>query len=126
MEFVMKKFFTLITFTIAIIPAIHGMDTNLPADIQKKYNNLAALIQNADVEGFKSAFNALALPAEHIAALQHTMLETKATVARELETMGDNNKNWTKIAKGLLATFSGAVAGVSGIGCLAFCSIFQP
>jgi len=110
----MKKFFTLITLTSALIPAIHGMDASLPADVQKKYDNLITHIQNADIEAFKPEFDAITLPAENIVILQYTVLATKEAVAKKLNAMGDNNKSWSKIAKGGLATIGGAIAGISG------------
>lgn len=110
----MKKFFTLLAITSAIIPVIHGMEANLPADVQKKYDNLTVLIQSADIEAFKPAFDELTLPTENIAALRQVVAETKTAVAKELEAMGDKNKNWSKIAKGGLASVAGAIAGISG------------
>lgn len=109
----MKKLFTLIALTSAIIPALHGMDTNLPVDVQKKYDHLTVLIQNADIDAFKSAFDALTLPAENIAALRQTIAETKTTITNELNAMGDKTKNWSKIVKGGLASIGGLWAGVS-------------
>jgi len=103
----MKKLFTLIAITSAIIPAIHGMDTALPTEVQKKYDNLTVLIQNADVDAFKTAFDTLTLPAENIAALRQTVVETKTTVANELEAMGDKTKSWSKIIKSGLASIYG-------------------
>jgi len=87
----MKKFLTLITLTGALVPAIQSMDTNLPADVQKQYNNLITLIQNANVQAFKPAFDAVTLPTESIASLRQTVAETKTTVTKELEVLGDKN-----------------------------------
>ncbi len=113
-----KSLITAITFTLACTSAMHGMDTSLSADMQKKYNNLTVLIQNADAEAFKPAFDALTLPAEHIAALEQTVLETKTAVTKEIEAMGNKNKNWSKIIKGGLGSWcglSGAVLAFAGI-----------
>jgi len=112
----MKKFFTLIAFTCAFIPAIQGMANSLPADVQKKYDHLVALINNADVEAFKPAFDTENLPTESIAGLKQSLFEIKATINKELTTMGDNNKSWSKIAKGTLATLGG-MSGVASIYC---------
>ncbi len=109
----MKKFFTLIALSSALVPAIHGMDTNLPADVQKKYDNLTALIQNADIESFKPAFDGTTLPTESIAALRNTVAETKTTVTKELEAIGDKTKSWSKIVKGGLTTFLSGWAGLA-------------
>ncbi len=109
----MKKLFTLIALTCGIIPTLHGMDTNLPADVQKQYDNLTVLIQNADIETFKPAFDALTLSAENIAVLHQTVAETKAAVTNELEAMGDKTKNWSKTVKGSLASVGGLWAGIS-------------
>ncbi len=116
----MKKLFTLIALTCGIIPALHGMDTNLPADVLKKYNNLTVLIQNADIEAFKPAFDALTLPTENIAALRQTIAETKAAITNELESMGDKIKSWSKIFKGGLASIGGTIAGASSTALLTF------
>lgn len=109
----MKKLFTLIALTSAIIPALHSMDTNLPTDVQKQYDNLTALIQNADFDAFKPAYDALRLPAATITALRQTIIETKATITNELDAMGDKTKSWSKIAKGGLASIGGLWTGVS-------------
>ena len=109
----MKKLLTLIAITSAIIPAIHGMDTNLPAGVQTQYDNLTVFIKNADVDGFKQAFDTATLPAENIAALRQTVAETKTAITNELEAMGNTTKNWSKITKGGLATIGGFWAGIS-------------
>ena len=116
----MKKFFTLITLISALVPALHGMDTNLPADVQKKYDHLVTLIQNADVEAFKPAFDAITLPAESIASLRQTVAETKATITKELEIMDGKTKSWSKLTKGGLTTVGGFVALVSGTAALIY------
>lgn len=108
----MKKLFTLIALTSAIIPALHSMDTNLPTDVQKQYDNLTALIQNADFDAFKPAYDALRLPAATITALRQTIIETKATITNELDAMGDKTKSWSKIVKGSLATIGGIAIGL--------------
>jgi len=117
MEFSMKKFFTLIAFTCAFIPAIQGMANSLPADVQKKYDHLAALINNADVEAFKPTFDALT-PLEKITLgsdFEQSVIKARVVINTEIESLGDNNKNWSKIAKGGLASVGGAIAGISGI-----------
>lgn len=124
----MKKFFTLIAFTCALVPALHGME----ADVQKKHDHLIALIKNADVNAFIPAFDeAKLLLSNSLMALNHTekiesiiesikavlaleqaMLETKAAVAKELEALGDSSKNWSEIGKGGLETLAGSIASV--------------
>lgn len=110
----MKKLFTLIGMICAIIPATYSMDTSFPADIQKQHDNLTVLIQNADVNAFKSAFGAVTLPTATIAALRQTITEIKTAVTNELNTMNSKTKNWSKIAKGGLTTIGGFWASISG------------
>ncbi len=127
----MKKFLTLIAFIGALVPAVHGMEANLFSDVQKKYDHLVTLIKNADVDAFKLAFDEAKLPStdslmvlhhaakiesiKAVAVLEQVVLETKAAVAKELEALGDSNKNWSKIVKGALATFSAGWTGVSSL-----------
>ena len=99
----MKKLFILIALAGACIPAVQGMEASLPADVQKKYDHLVALIKNVDVEGFKSAFDALTLPAKDIAALRKIVFDAKTAVNKEIKTLGNKNKGWAKIAQDALA-----------------------
>ncbi len=99
----MKKFFTLIALMSACIPAIQGMEANLPTDVQKKYDKLTVLIQNADIKAFKPAFDALTLPAKNIAALRQIVLDAKTAVNKEIKVLSDKNKTWAKIAQDALA-----------------------
>jgi hypothetical protein len=101
----MKKLLTSLLFILACSPAIQSMERALPAETQKKYDNLVTLIQNADVELFKPAFDDLTLPAESIAALQQVVTDTKTKVTQELEALGDGTKSWSKIIKGGLLTY---------------------
>jgi hypothetical protein len=108
----MKKFLTLITLVGLSIPAIQG----LSADVQKKYDNLKSLIQNADVATFKSTFDALESVEKAVvrAELEQSVVEAKAAINKEIETLGDSNKNWSMIIKGSLATLCG-ISGIASI-----------
>jgi len=94
----MKKFFTVITLISAFVPAIQCMS------LQNKYDNLAILIQNADIKAFKPAFDQAALPIGSINKLEKLVLQTKQQIIRELHNLGDQDKSWSKIIKGALAT----------------------
>lgn len=109
----MKKLFISIVLTSVIVFTSYGIDTDLPADVQKQYNNLVVLIQNGDADAFKSAFDAIRLPVESIASLQNIVVETQAVIAKELKAMGNKTKNWSQIIKGMLAVFGGSWAGLA-------------
>lgn len=131
----MKKFFTLIAFTSAFVPAIHGMEADLFADARKKYDYMIQLIKKADIEAFKRAFDEAKLPSSNslrvnaakmetikaVLVLEQVAFETKAEISKELEALGDSNKNWSKITKGGLATLGGAFIGVAGINDIVSC-----
>lgn len=131
----MKKFFTFIAFISACVPAMHGMETNWPQEIPKKYDHLVTLIENVDVEAFKRAYDEAQLPSSNslrvnaakmetiktVLGLEKITFETRAVVAKELEALSDSNKNWSKIVKGSLATFGGSIISLSGVIDIASC-----
>jgi hypothetical protein len=105
----------LIALIAICVPAIQGMELNMSAELQKKYDNLKTIIQRADVEGFKSAFDGLeSVEKKDLAeGLKQSVTEAKMVINKETEDLGDSNKNWSKIIKGSLANISGLWAGIS-------------
>lgn len=122
----MKKFLTIIAFTSAFIPAIHGMEVKLPADVQneseQKQNelmqeqykligeNLKLMIQDADEQLFKKFLDPWTLPIECLTELEHVVFEAKNKISAELNAKDCKNKNWSKMIKGSLA----GIMGISG------------
>lgn len=120
----MKKFFTIIAFASAFIPAAQGVETSIPTDAQNEVvqeqfklinKTLKGLIQDADEQSFKKFFNPWSnlLPADYIVELGQTVLETKNKISAELNAKDCKDKNWSKIAKGALATIGAGWVYVS-------------
>jgi hypothetical protein len=107
----MKKFLTLIAFTCALVPTIQGMEAYLyekaqkkAAKVHKRYDKLCdklnALIQSADTQAFKVAFDRETFPIENIRRLEQSVFEAKRAIAKKI----DSTKSWSKLAQGTLET----------------------